>query len=170
VFADARPKVDTDQLPAYDELAKRADDLLVTSVNDGFRPAFAVAAALALVALALVALADRVAAGVQVVGLVAVGAAVGVLVFALLAQSARPAPVQLADPCKDRPLPSTGGLSGLVQDAALMAADAVACRVGSSREELVLALADDQAAREYQRRYGVDPRNAIDIAKRFLQG
>jgi MFS family permease len=170
VFADARAKVDTDQLAAYDGLAERADDLLVTSVNDGFRPAFAVAAALALLALALLALADRVAAGVHVVGLVAAGAVAGVLVFALLAQSARPAPVQIADPCKDRSLPSTGGISGLVQDAALIAADTVACQVGSSREELVLALADDQAARDYKRRYGVDPRSAIDIARRFLPG
>ena len=92
------------------------------------------------------------------------------LVFGLLAQSVRPEPVVIADPCQDRQLPSTGGVTGFAQDAVLSAADAVACRVGSSREELVLALADDQSAREYERRYGVNPRSAIDIAKQLLPG
>ena len=76
----------------------------------------------------------------------------------------------IADPCQDRQLPSTGGLQGLAQDAVLRVADTVACRVGSSREELVLALADDQSARRYERRYGVNPRSAIDVARRLLPG
>jgi predicted MFS family arabinose efflux permease len=170
VFADSRNRVDSDELPAYDELAHRVDDLLVTGVNGGFRTAFLIAAGLALLAVSLLALADPVAAGVRVVGFAVAGCVVGVLVFALLAQSARPAPVQLADPCEDRQLPSTGGITGLAQDAALGAADVVACEVGSSREELVLALADDKAARDYEKRYGVNPRSAIDIAKRLLPG
>jgi len=193
VFADSRGDVDQDQLPAYDDLTDRADALLVTSVNDGFRTAFLVAAGLALAATALLLLADALAAGVparagpaarggaglgmpggaaasRVLVVVAVGCVAGVLVFALLAQSARPEPVTIADPCDDRALPSTGGLTGLAQDAALIAADTVACKVGSSREELILALADDQAARQYERRYGVNPRSALDIARRFLPG
>ena len=48
VFADARGDVDEDQLDAYDDLTQRADDLLVTSVDEGFRTAFLVAAGLAL--------------------------------------------------------------------------------------------------------------------------
>ena len=69
------------------------------------------------------------------------------LVFGLLAQSVRPEPVAIADPCEDRQLPSSGGVAGFAQDAALIAADTVACRAGSSREELVLALADDEGRR-----------------------
>jgi hypothetical protein len=87
-----------------------------------------------------------------------------------MASTARPGPVEIADPCESRDLPGTGGVTGFAQDAALVAADAVACRVGSSREELVLALADDGAAREYEDRYGVNPRSALDIAGRFLPG
>ena len=171
VFADARDDdVDADQLAGYDELADRADDLVVTSVNDGFRTAFLVAAALALLAVALLALAAPVAAGAPEIGVVAMSCVAGVLVFGLLAQSARPEPVEIADPCKNRQLPSTGGITGIAQDAALLAADAVACEVGSSREELVLALADDDAARDYEQRYGVNPRSAIDIARRLLPG
>ena len=56
VFADARDEVDDDQLAAYDDLTQRADDLLVTGVNEGFRTAFLVAAGLALIAAALLAL------------------------------------------------------------------------------------------------------------------
>ena len=170
VFADARDKVDPDQLGSYDDLTERADDLLVTAVNDGFRTAFLVAAGLALLAAALLAIAVPVAAADRLVGFVALGSVAGVLVFGLLAQSVRPEPVVIADPCQDRQLPSSGGIAGFAQDAVLRAADAVACRVGSSREELVLALADDQSAREYERRYGVNPRSAIDIAKQLLPG
>jgi predicted MFS family arabinose efflux permease len=179
VFADARQEFDQDQLAAYDDLADRSDDLVATGVNDGFRTAFLVAAALALAAAALLLTAGALAArttlpggasAARALGLVAAGCLAGVLIFGVLAQSARPEPVQIADPCTDRALPSTGGLTGLAQDAALLAADAVACRVGSSREELVLALADDQAAGEYEDRYGVNPRSAIDIARRFLPG
>jgi hypothetical protein len=189
VFADARGDVDDDQLAAYDDLTQRADDLLVTSVDEGFRTAFLVAAGLALLAAVLLvvaaipaasswagALADdaalpsRLGHGARVLGLVALGAVIGVAAFALVASSARPEPVQIADPCKDRDLPGTGGISGFAQDAALTAADAIACRVGSSREELVLALADDETAREYEERYGVNPRSALDIAKQFLPG
>ena len=90
VFADARDKVDSDQLGSYDDLAERADDLLVTAVNDGFRTAFLVAAGLALLAAALLAIAVPVAATDRLVGLVALGSVAGVLVFGLLAQSVRP--------------------------------------------------------------------------------
>ena len=170
VFAEARHDVDSDELGSYDDLTDREDDLLVTAVNDSFRTAFLIAAGLALLAAALLAIAVPVAAAERVVGLVALGSVAGVLVFAGLAQSVRPEPVEIADPCQDRQLPSSGGVAGFAQDAALIAADAVACRVGSSREELVLALADDQSAREYERRYGINPRSALDIAKRFLPG
>jgi Major Facilitator Superfamily len=189
VFASARGDVDKDQLEAYDDLTQRADDLLVTSVDEGFRTAFLVAAGLALLGAAGLVVAaippasswarlagedatfpGRLAHGARVLGLVAVGSVIVVAAFALVAGTARPEQVQIADPCKDRDLPSTGGVTGFAQDAALAAADVVACRVGSSREELVLALADDDAARQFEERYGVNPRSALDIAQRFLPG
>jgi predicted MFS family arabinose efflux permease len=179
VFADARGEVKKDQLAAYDELTARADDLLVTGVNDGFRTAFLVAAGLALLAAALLALPSaaptdprlgRLPAGAPSLAAVVVAAVLAVAVFALVASLARPEPVELANPCEDRDLPRTGGVAGFAQDAALVAADVVACRVGSSREELVLALADDDAAHDYEDRYGVNPRSALDIAERLLPG
>ena len=67
-------------------------------------------------------------------------------------------------------LPGSGGIAGFLQDAALVALDEVACRAGSSREELVLAMVDEEAAREYEERYDVDPRSVIDLAETVLPG
>jgi hypothetical protein len=42
---------------------------------------------------------------------------------------------------------------------ALRALDVAACRLGSSREELVLGLADKSEAERFRRRHGVSPRS-----------
>jgi hypothetical protein len=34
----------------------------------------------------------------------------------------------------------------------------------------VLALADEEASREYEKRYGINPRSAIDVIGRLLPG
>ena len=65
----------------------------------------------------------------------------------------------IADPCAPRDLPGTGGIDGFVQDAALKALDRAACRYGSSREELALALADADEARAFRAAHGIDPRS-----------
>ena len=58
-----------------------------------------------------------------------------------------------------RDLPDTGGIDGALQDAALIALDRAACRYGSSREQLALALVDGDARADYEREFGVDPRS-----------
>jgi predicted MFS family arabinose efflux permease len=168
-FADHRDSVDEDQRPAYDELAERADETLVAGVNDGFATAFLVGAAFAL--LAVPALAPwgavrrpAVAAGVVAAALLAPAG------YALAAEQDRPEPVPIADPCKDRDLPESGGLMGAIQDALLVAVDRAACEAGSSREELVLAMVDEDAARAYERRYGVDPQSVVDLGELLLPG
>ena len=80
-------------------------------------------------------------------------------VYAIVRPQVGPDPVVIADPCEDRDLPDTGGIDGFVQDQALRALDSAACRFGSSREELALALADEDHARAYERAHGVDPRS-----------
>jgi hypothetical protein len=67
--------------------------------------------------------------------------------------------VRIADPCAERSLPDTGGVDGALQDVALVALDRAACRYGSSREQLALALVDDGARAAYEREFGVDPRD-----------
>ena len=52
--------------------------------------------------------------------------------------------MKIEDPCQDRDLPDTGGIGGFFQDLSLEALDRAACEFGSSREELLLALFDDE--------------------------
>ncbi|MGH2961903.1 MAG: MFS transporter, partial [Solirubrobacterales bacterium] len=123
----------------YADLARRADDTLVSGIDEAFAPAFLVSGALALLA-ALAVLIHRGSRGLGA-SLAIVGAALAICaVQAALAISARPEPVTIADPCEDRDLPGTGGIGGLVQDAALVGLDRAACEFGSSREELAIAL------------------------------
>ncbi len=173
-FARARGDVDDDELGAYDELATRADQVLVEGVNEGFSTAFLVGAAFALGAALLVlpaALGHRLDGRRPALALGATAvAALGVAGYAVAADAERPAQVTIRNPCEDRDRPGSGGLTGFLQDAALVALDRVACEAGSSREELVLALVDDDAARDYEARYDVDPRSLRELGEQLLPG
>ncbi len=151
----------------YDTLARRADDVLVSAVGDAFRIAFVIAGACALLGAAALALGARrralPAAALAGVAALTIGLPVA---YAAIHAHDQPQQVALANPCNPRKLPGTGGIAGFIQDRALQALDAAACRYGSSREELVLALASDRAARRFQQRHGVDPRSVTSL----LQG
>jgi hypothetical protein len=68
--------------------------------------------------------------------------------------------VKIEDPCSvDRESPDTGGITGALQDFSLDAMDDAACEAGSSREELALALVNDELAEDYEEKYGEDPRS-----------
>ena len=136
-------------------LAGRLDDLVVASVQDAFGIAYAIAAALALLAaVLLVRRAARAAAAAALLAAACIG------VYAVAHHRKAPPAVVLRDPCKPRPLPSTGGITGFLQQQVLKGLDRAACKNGSSREELVLAIADKQRAAEYERKYGVNPQSA----------
>ena len=148
-----RAEVDPEDRAAFDELATRADETLVAGVQEAFVPAFAICGALALLAALVLVPRDRRVLAAGAAAVVLVGAA------ALARPALAPEPVTLADPCRPRDLPSTGGIQGAIQDVALVALDRAACRYGSSREELALALVDSDAREDYEREYGVDPRD-----------
>lgn len=148
---------------AFDRLGARADDTLVQAVAESFRLAFIIAAVLALAAaVAVWPERSRRAALARAAGL----ALAVPLLYVVLDSSIGPQPVKLANPCIARETPSGGGLGGVLQDQALAALDQVACHFGSTREELVLALADRTDAKRYRARYGVDPQSAGNV----LQG
>ncbi|MEA2422868.1 MAG: hypothetical protein QOF55_1967 [Thermoleophilaceae bacterium] len=155
------------QRSAYDRLAQRADDTLTEAVGDSFRLAFVIAAALAL--LAAVAVLPSPARRRSLARVAAAAAAVP-LAYLLLGGALAPDTVKIANPCKDRPLPQASGVPGVVQDAALTSLDQIACHFGSSREQLVLALADPNEARRYKRSYGVDPRSAGNLLEGLIGG
>ncbi len=154
-----RADFEDEDAAAYETMAQRVDDVLVNAVGDAFRSAFLVTGGLALLA----ALVLVVGAAVPLAA-VAAAAALGVAAVAaavLLDRSERPAEVAIQSPCvADRDLPDSGGIAGLLQDGALILLDRAACGFGSSREELVLALADEDEARRFEERYGEDPRSA----------
>jgi MFS family permease len=136
-------------------LADRLDDLVVASVEDAFGIAYAIAATLALLAAVLLV---RRAASAAAAAAVLAAACIGV--YAVAHHRKAPPEVVLQDPCKPRPLPSTGGLGGFLQQQVLKGLDRAACKYGSSREELVLAIADKARARDFERKYGVNPQSA----------
>ncbi len=162
-----RVDVAPDQLAAYDELSDRADEILVDAVGDSFFPAFWITGAFALLGGALLFTRARVPAWLP--GAVAAGVAVAVVQLVAW-DGNRPDRVTLADPCVERALPQTGGIGGFLQDQALEVLDRQACRFGSTREELVLAIADSGDAERFERKYGENPRDAGFLLGSLLGG
>ena len=153
-IAANRSRFSGDERAPYDRLGQRTDDVLVSAVSRAFKPAFLIAAAFALVA--ALALRPRPGRGVAAVAAAAVAMPVA---YAVADRTVGPEPVVIADACEGRALPGTGGIAGRIQDEVLRQLDSIACDQGSSREELVLALASESEAEDYERRYGANPRS-----------
>ncbi|QEC50475.1 MFS transporter [Baekduia soli] len=168
-LAQGRASITTGDRAAYDALAHATDATLVLAVGEAFRTGFLVTGALALLAALALAPGPRPARGTAL-GLAAVAAVVVVVPLAYLGLHAAvaPTPVALRDPCRPRPLPGTGGVEGFLQDRALELLDTTACHAGSTREELVLALADDGDRRRFERAHGVDPRALSTVLSALL--
>jgi MFS family permease len=150
----------------YDDLGQKADDMLVTAVGEAFRSSFLLAAAAGLLAAALLAAGAQLAA-MAVASALALGTPAA---YFALHDAIAPAPPAIQDPCHpDRTVPKTGGVSGFIQEQALKLLDSSACKLGSSREELVLALADKDEAARFKREHGVDPRTAAGLLQLLLK-
>ena len=160
----ARPSVKPDERSQFDAMFRQIETTFVAAARDAFANAFLIAAALAFVAAALLIVEARAAALAAIAaGLCVAGAQ------ALVNHFAAPTTYSLAKPCESRPLPHSGGLGGLTQDVVLKAVDGAACRLGATREELVLALADKSEAERFERKHGVDPRT-LGAFLRILTG
>jgi MFS family permease len=150
----------------FDELADELDEVVLAAVDAAFSPAFAITGGMALLA-ALVLLPGRrrrtLRAG-AIVAAVAVAVALPAA-YALARTELEPEPVEIADPCEERERDSVGGVEGAAEEVALNALDRAACDFGSSREELVLALFDDESRRAYEREHGVDPRSLEELLR-----
>ena len=167
----ARTGLDADQVGELDRLGNRLDHVVTDAVRSAFRPTFIVTAALALLA-ALVLLSGAIGAA----GLVARPAVTAAALAALLAAAgygiafaASPREtVAIGNPCEDRQLPDTGGITGEIQDISLAALDRAACSFGSSREELLLALFDDRLQHKFEEEHGVNPRSLLSLGPALL--
>jgi hypothetical protein len=164
-LAQGRTQIPVGDRPAYDQLATRTDDTLVLAVGEAFRTAFLVTGVLALLAAIAVLGRDHIPRALAAAGICAV-----LLPAAYIGLHAAVAPkaVTIRDPCRQRALPNTGGIAGFIQNRALEVLDTTACRAGSSREELVLALADDADRRRFVREHHVDPRSLSTLLQALL--
>jgi Major Facilitator Superfamily len=170
---DARGSLDgADERAELDSLAARLDDVITGAVRDAFRIAFIITAGFALLA-ALVMLWGAVAPGAWIARRAVAGAAIAALaagvVYAVAYSGSERERIAIKDPCTaDRDLPDTGGIGGALQDLALSRLDDAACELGSSREELLLALFDDDARERFEEKYGEDPRSPLTLGPAIL--
>jgi hypothetical protein len=164
----ARRRVDPEDLEPFDRLKSRADETLVTAVNDAFAPTFLICGALALLAAVGLLISIRTRLHRAALAACAIAAAL-IPAQAGIAAATKPDTVAIADPCKDRPSPDVGGLERFLQGGALALLDETACRLGSSREELALALVDEKQALAFKKKHGVDPRSLGDLLSTLLR-
>ena len=66
------------------------------------------------------------------------------------------APTPVADPCQKREWRKPGDLQAVLEQIALSALDGAACDLGTSREELVLALRDEKSLDAFAAEHHID--------------
>ncbi|HEU5207721.1 MAG TPA: hypothetical protein VFT94_08950 [Gaiellaceae bacterium] len=69
-------------------------------------------------------------------------------------------PTPVADPCQPRTLAEAEGLGETIERIALRAVDGVACDLGVSREDLVLALRSEEAFDSFSAEHGIEREEA----------
>jgi MFS family permease len=171
--ARARGELEDEEVrEQLDALADQLDDVVTGAVRSSFRIAFIVTAALALAA-GLILLEGRLPRLRARAGLGAAAGAVAavavVAVYGLAFARSERERVRIQDPCNaNREDPGSGGIGGFLQDRALEGLDRAACEFGSSREELLLALFDDELRDQFEREHGEDPRQATELGPAIL--
>jgi hypothetical protein len=92
--------------------------------------------------------------------LVAIGAVALVLVPYLALGGASFEPTPVADPCSTREWRDPGGAQEVLEQIALSALDGAACELGVSREDLVLAVRDEEALDAFAAEHGLSRADA----------
>ena len=88
--------------------------------------------------------------------LLAALAAVAILLGVYLALGGSSyAPTPTANPCVERPWRDPGNVQSVLEQVALSGLDGAACKLHVSREELVLALRNDEAIAEFSAEHGI---------------
>jgi MFS family permease len=166
-------------LVVYKQFGSRSQTVLLNVVKRGFRWSFLITGLLAMLAAALLSIPATISSfgnGSQrsspagprsrprrgsliALLLVAVVVPTG---YAACDRALATTPVQIADPCSGGPLPGIGGIVGLLQNGVLEVLDQAACRLHTSREELVLALASPAEAKRFATAHdGINPHTII---------
>jgi hypothetical protein len=87
--------------------------------------------------------------------IVAVVSSAALIITYLALGGASYKPRSVADPCKPRPIEKPEGGGEVLQQIALSALDGAACELGTSREELTLALANPNSRDQFLREHRV---------------
>ena len=95
--------------------------------------------------------ARRTSPPVAVLGALALGAVI-LVVVELANGAAGPVSPTIAPPCRPHPRFAGGGVSGTVQRVVLEGLDGAACRLRTTREDLVLSLSPSSTSRRWSRR------------------
>lgn len=100
---------------------------------------------------------------------VALGAVLAVLVSYLALGGASFEPTPVADPCVVRDWRDPGGVQTVLEQVALSALDGAACELGVSREELVLAVADEASLDAFASESGISRAEAERAVENGLE-
>jgi hypothetical protein len=135
----------------YAQLESRLAAEVDKAATSAFNPVFLIAAGLALLAVVPVAMSGST---LRRRGVLAIGAAtlssVGLAAAYVGLGGARYEPLEVRNPCEARPVDELRQRSGTVLERiALSTLDGAACRLRVTREELALALADEEARAEF---------------------
>jgi hypothetical protein len=112
--------------------------------------------------------ADRSRAGAHAPALLALAVSIALIGAYLLAGGASYEPMAVADPCVQRPI-STLDARGPLEAIALSALDGAACELQVSREELALALADEESTQAFTAAHGIDEQRLDDAVRAGLE-
>jgi hypothetical protein len=142
---------------AHTELASQLQEELDRAVTSAFSGPFLVATALALAALIPLALAvpERGLRRTTPVAVALVAALAVVIPYAAFGGTSYE-PTPTADPCRTREWRDPGGLQAVLEQVALSALDGAACDLGVTREELVLALRDEESLEDFAQEHGIE--------------
>jgi hypothetical protein len=75
------------------------------------------------------------------------------------------APAKVADPCATRDWRNPQGLEEVGEQIVLSGLDGVACELGVSREEMVLALANSDSRERFAREHGISDRRLEQLVR-----
>jgi hypothetical protein len=97
------------------------------------------------------------------------GAAALLVAVYLALGGASYAPAKVADPCAPRDWTEPDGLAEVGEQIVLSALDGAACKIGASREEIVLAFENEDTLKAFGRKHGVSEGELDDLARSGLK-
>ena len=155
--------------PAYAELQDQLAGELDKAATHAFSGVFLIAAGLALIALVPIALSGAAGTGAPRHGGMAAGlsvvASAGLVGAYLALGGAEYQPLEVADPCEPRSVEELRSDVGVLERISLSALDGAACRLRVTREELALAVASEEARREFTARHRISDAGLEDAVR-----